>query len=350
MIAIVNWGNKHIIGGGEAAANAIYGMLLEQGLQVSLFFVSNKKGGPLSDTEIPVNVPFFYWSSTLSAHWYITLMRRMLKWGSIFLFETLVFAKTINGKYNTFILAESFLLAYLISRFTKKQVILRLHGPVRSRIFRFLVLPSVLIVANGYSYELSKRYFPLNVVLNIDPPLPKYYRVLFDQKNDDRSGGYTIAYVGRLEHIKGYDLIPEYVGTLQNFVPVDKLFIIGGGSGSSNIDDIFTRVSGVKCSYLGIMERYQVAQLLARSVDILIIPSRFDNSPNVLREALALGLKIIVSDDVFLKEEYFNNPSVFSFSSLLSIRLDDFKKRVSAVCRPSNEVNTWLNVIEGSDH
>ena len=348
MIAIVNWGNKYIIGGGEAAANSIYEMLLEQNFQVFLFFVSKKSCGPLGKTEVPISVPFFYWSSTRSNRWYVTLIRRLLKWGSIFLFELVVFFKTFNKKYKTFILAESFFLAYLISRFTRKQVILRLHGPVKSKVFKALVLPSVIIVSNGYSFEFSKRSFPSNVVLNLDPPLPKYYRALYDQRNKPRSGRCVIAYVGRLEHIKGYDLIPTYVETLRKFVEVEKLLVIGGGSGAAKIDDIFARISGIDCSYLGAMERHQVANLLAGSVDILIIPSRFDNSPNVLREAIALGLKVFVSDDVFLDEKYLSDLSVFRFSSLRTINRADFRTKLHSETIPPHDVNMWKNFIEGA--
>jgi glycosyltransferase involved in cell wall biosynthesis len=108
-------------------------------------------------------------------------------------------------------------------------------------------------------------------------------------------GTVRFLFVGRLERVKGIDVLITAMARLRD-VPGIHLYAIGGGSlevevaaqvASSGLEDVVTLVP-----------RGPAAQLVAymKACDCLVIPSRKESIPVVFSEALQAGIPLLVTD------------------------------------------------------
>lgn len=100
----------------------------------------------------------------------------------------------------------------------------------------------------------------------------------------------AVLYVGRLSHEKGLDLLPPLSAGLQASGSDHRLVIAGEGPMRRELayacpDAVFT----------GALGREQVAEVFA-SADLFVFPSRTDTAGNVVLEAQASGLPVVVSN------------------------------------------------------
>lgn len=113
--------------------------------------------------------------------------------------------------------------------------------------------------------------------------------------NTARAPGQHIAFVGRLDPVKGADLLLDAVAALRATYPDLRLSILGDGphgprirqrAASLGLSDIVT--------FLGARPSDDVARLL-EGADMLVLPSFAEGVPVVLMEAMATGLPVIAS-------------------------------------------------------
>jgi len=110
----------------------------------------------------------------------------------------------------------------------------------------------------------------------------------------------VIACVGRLEHVKGFDLAIDAVHELANEVNDLRLVIIGDGSlKAALLEQIAELGLSDHVSLSGF--RDDIASYLAHA-DVVLMPSRHEGLPFVLLESMALGTPVVAANTGGLAE------------------------------------------------
>ncbi|GEM_PF-2133001 len=104
-------------------------------------------------------------------------------------------------------------------------------------------------------------------------------------KNDPRK--VHIGFVGRLESMKGYDVLLEVCRELLPSYPQTTLFMIGNTHGK---EKIIAKYANPQIKFLGV--RGDVPSLL-KGIDIFVLPSFSEGLSNSLMEAMAAGCAVI---------------------------------------------------------
>ena len=106
-------------------------------------------------------------------------------------------------------------------------------------------------------------------------------------------GAQILLFVGRLELQKGIDILSQYGEDLLSRLPEHHLVVIGDGSMRPLLETLSCRpklVGRVHC--LG--QRSDVRAWMARS-ELLLLPTRYEGMPNVVLEAMSVGLPVIAT-------------------------------------------------------
>jgi glycosyltransferase involved in cell wall biosynthesis len=115
----------------------------------------------------------------------------------------------------------------------------------------------------------------------------------------------ALIYVGRLSREKGLDLVPPLARALRDAGVDHRLVFVGDGPMRQTLhqacpDAVFT----------GAMPHAEVAAAMA-SADVFLFPSRTDTLGNVVLEAQASGLPVLVSDEGGPRENILNGETGF---------------------------------------
>lgn len=174
---------------------------------------------------------------------------------------------------------------------------------------------------------------------------------MFRPKNDYKKNK-AILFIGRLEHVKGVDLL---IDSLQKIVAecLDladwKLLLAGSGT----LTGTFGRYSNV--IEMGFLSPTDL-NALAEKVDFFCLPSRDEPWGLVVHEAAACGLPMLLSDKCGAKEDFLlNGANGFTFNSedtyslienlkkMMRMSEDDLKRmgRVSAQLSIKNSPLKW---------
>lgn len=137
----------------------------------------------------------------------------------------------------------------------------------------------------------------------------------------------VLTFLGRMERVKGPDLLLEAVVVVKNTVENLEVNFIGGGSllgklkNKANLNGLskFVRFYG------NLNDKKQIARIFFKS-SWLVIPSRSDSIPLVFSEGMKMGLPVIVSDlpDLkYLVDKYrvgihFRTESVLELAGVIS--------------------------------
>ncbi len=114
------------------------------------------------------------------------------------------------------------------------------------------------------------------------------------ENSDERSNGFRVLYVGRLEPYKGVSDLIDAVSMVENSAV--SLEIAGDGSMRSDLEAQTTRLGLCdRVTFSGAVERDQIPSAYRRA-DALCLPSIVEGMSNVVLEGLASGLPVIVTD------------------------------------------------------
>lgn len=100
--------------------------------------------------------------------------------------------------------------------------------------------------------------------------------------------GDGVLFVGRLTRAKGVDVLIEAMA----HCPDQRLTIVGDGPERRALEEAARRLSNV--AFTGSLAHAEVAEHLARA-RLLVLPSRQEGVPNVLMEAMSLGVPVIAT-------------------------------------------------------
>jgi len=179
-------------------------------------------------------------------------------------------------------------------------------------------LPTVLFLPGPVTAELASELFATQVVCSNGDALIQIRKFLGDHATELPVGldhevfkpGLTavrhklswseddtvIGYVGRLHHIKGVDLLSTAFREVLKVACNARLLIIGSGEEEKNIRaDLANEISrGLvhlerDVEHEGLTEWY-------RAMDLMVMPSRYENFSNSLLEAMACEIPFLGSD------------------------------------------------------
>ena len=108
----------------------------------------------------------------------------------------------------------------------------------------------------------------------------------------DISGGTTLIYVGRVSKEKNMHLLADAFTRLSQDRPDLRLVVVGDGP---YLHAMKQTMAGLPCYFTGYVKGEKLAELYA-SADIFVFPSTTDTFGNVVLEAQASGLPVIVTD------------------------------------------------------
>jgi glycosyltransferase involved in cell wall biosynthesis len=105
-----------------------------------------------------------------------------------------------------------------------------------------------------------------------------------------------VVAVGRLVPIKNITLLVEALPLLRQRVPSAHLLIVGEGPERRSLQQRAERLAvGGAITFAGYKPLEELPPLY-RTADVFALPSDFDNSPNVVLEAMACGLPVVATD------------------------------------------------------
>ncbi len=104
-----------------------------------------------------------------------------------------------------------------------------------------------------------------------------------------RPGMLVVGYLGRIEPVKGVDLLLEAVSAM---APGRIIALIAGGGDREYVDGLRTRFAAPNIEFLGVVDP---ASVFAR-IDLLVVPSLWEEPlTRVIAEAYAAGVPVAVS-------------------------------------------------------
>src|SRR5262245_56291684 len=105
----------------------------------------------------------------------------------------------------------------------------------------------------------------------------------------------VVGYVGRLTHLKGVDLLTTAFRELSQKTPDVRLLIIGSGKEEKSIRSALAKELAQGLVHLEPdLDHGQLAQGY-RAMDLLVMPSRYENFSNALLEGMACGVPFLAS-------------------------------------------------------
>ena len=176
--------------------------------------------------------------------------------------------------------------------------ILFLPGPVTAELAPQLFATQA-VCSNGDALIQIRKFLgnhatelPVGLDHEVFKPGPTTIRERLGWSVEDR----VVGYVGRLHHIKGVDLLSTAFQQVSEVVRNARLLIIGRGEEEKNIrSDLADKISrGLvhlerDVKHEGLAEWY-------RAMDLMIMPSRYENFSNSLLEGMACEIPFLGSD------------------------------------------------------
>lgn len=128
------------------------------------------------------------------------------------------------------------------------------------------------------------------------------------QRSEPYPGGRMVVAVGRLVRKKGFRHLLQAVALLRDTSPIDRVVFLGDGPLARKLRTIARR-RGIAdtVEWLGARDHTEVCRLLERA-DLLVMPCVIagsgdrDSMPVVVKEALAMEVPVVASDEVGLPE------------------------------------------------
>lgn len=104
----------------------------------------------------------------------------------------------------------------------------------------------------------------------------------------------VLLFIGRLHPVKRLPLLIEALPFLNTDYPTVRLWIVGEGEERESLESLTSRLGlRERVTFLG--NQTEVGDLYA-SADLFVLPSESEGMPNVVIEAMAAGLPVLVSD------------------------------------------------------
>jgi glycosyltransferase involved in cell wall biosynthesis len=105
----------------------------------------------------------------------------------------------------------------------------------------------------------------------------------------------VIGYVGRLTHLKGVDLLASAFHEIARVLPSVKLLILGSGAEERFIRaTLAEEIAHARAHIESDVDHDKISDWY-RAMDLLVMPSRYENFSNTMLEAMACGIPFLAS-------------------------------------------------------
>jgi glycosyltransferase involved in cell wall biosynthesis len=106
----------------------------------------------------------------------------------------------------------------------------------------------------------------------------------------------VLGYVGRLAHLKGIDLLAAAFGEIVQQVRDVRLLLVGSGEQERHIRTVLAGALRRGLVHLEPDVDHQQLPQWYRAMDLMVMPSRYENHSNALLEAMGCGVPFLASD------------------------------------------------------
>jgi D-inositol-3-phosphate glycosyltransferase len=106
----------------------------------------------------------------------------------------------------------------------------------------------------------------------------------------------VLGYVGRLIHLKGVDLLVTGVKELLHKMSNLRLLIVGSGEEAENIRRAFSNELTAGVVHIEPDINHEMLGDWYRAMDLLVMPSRYENFSNAILEAMACGTPFLAAN------------------------------------------------------
>jgi len=114
-------------------------------------------------------------------------------------------------------------------------------------------------------------------------------------KNTNDGADFSIRYAGRIDHSKGIDLLIDAFASIASQFPNARLEMVGKGAEKEAYERKVEQLGlGRQIVFLGGIPYEQMYEFMSKAY-CLVVPSRLDNFPAVVLEAMATGTPLIGS-------------------------------------------------------
>jgi glycosyltransferase involved in cell wall biosynthesis len=307
-------------GGGENFTRNLFAAFARRGHHVAAAFVANRRGSysiPLPEGVEPIPIPG-WWSRTLGQaalssigrrvssdarvkrHWNRLqdgLGWRTARWhGERFRSRvTQRFAGPRNGFDAVYVHSDVMLAGDMASHYP---TILRLPGPVDEHLAPTLRAVHA-VCANGDVLKrirgfLGERAIELPIGLNdqVFAPGPSCIRAELGWTAEHR----VVGYVGRLTPLKGVDLLAASFRELSCRMPEARLLVIGKGEEEKTLRAVLEDQIASGVVHIEADVEHDKLPAWYRAMDLMVMPSRYENYSNAAIEAMACGVPVLASD------------------------------------------------------
>ena len=310
-------------GGGENFTRNLFTAFAERGHEVSAAFVADPRG------RYPIPLPENIHAIPLSGRWSrkfgqetlssdrarpcVRRRRRSLRgiacrrrvcWRTI-RWHSRRFQRRVEvefegrwGRYDAIYVHGDADLARSVARY--RPTVLRLPGPVGAVELAPAMRAVNAVCANGdalkrlraHSWRVCSSSCPPGSTIRRFSPGPSSIRAALGWTEQHRVAGY----VGRLAHLKGVDLLAEAFRQTARANPDARLIVVGSGEMEKSVRSVLAEelIRGVVHIEPDVAHE-QLAHWY-RAMDVLVMPSRYENFSNSILEAMACGISFLASD------------------------------------------------------
>lgn len=341
-------------GGGENFTRNLFSAFAERGHCITAAFVADHKGRyPLPLPSVIQPIPICgWWSSSLgqatlsSVGRYLPPHSRYRKeWDRIqgaiswrvFRWHKRRFQRRIQNKFakrwedfDAVYVHGDAVLASEVARY--RPTVLFLPGPLSAELAPEL-LATHAVCSNGDALIQIRSFLgshAMELPVGLDHQVFKPGPTSIRQKLRWSDHDLVVGYVGRLHHIKGVDILSTAFREISRKLPTARLLIVGRGDEEKNIrSDLAEEISrGV--AYIGTGVDDEKLPEWYRAMDLMVMPSRYENFSIALLEGMACEIPFLgsnVGGNKMMAETgagwLFEAQSVLSLSSCLRNLLEN---------------------------
>lgn len=209
---------------------------------------------------------------------------------------------------SVFLKTKSIVTIHSINLFEKKSIFIK-------NIYRFLYLffsDSIIAISKSVESYLLKNLLNSPKIVRIDNGID-FKRIIYKKDDIYSSEEIEFAALGRMEYVKGFDILIDALKIVDETLDRWSLIMIGDGNELLNLKEKVKSLNlNDKISFLGFQSN---PYKMMSKTKFLIMPSRSEGLPITLLETLSIGIPIISSDVGILPDIIKNNKNGFIFKN-----------------------------------